>query len=654
MATVNNDSRGDRHVGAWRYPRVWAYLVRLCWRHEAWRSTTALLLMALSVFTFAASALAIRVVINSTGQGLRTAAVLGAAIAAFAYAADLVVNVAAWQLRLYAAQRVGLTVLDSHILRDVNDIEGVEHLERPEYLDRLAILGASKSGLVDWAWTVIDAGCTIIRLGISLLLLGRINPLLLSLLLFAAAPVWLDGRASRAKARAQRCTAEALRVEKHLFGLLTTAAPGKEIRVNGVAAQLAATAAGQWAAAHRERFRVALSTSGHRIAGWAVFVAGFGLALTTVIYEAQHGRSTPGDVALTITVATGMRFAVASTVNRSTQAAGSVHLLEAYLWLRRYADTERRRPRGTRAVPARLTSGIDLDNVVYAYPGAIRNAVDGVTAHLPAGSVVAVVGEYGSGKSTLVKLLATLYRPHSGTIRVDGVELAEVDTAGWRAATSVAFQDFGRYQTTVAEAVGLGEPAAIADRERIEAALSEADALDLLSRLPNGLDTRLGRQFDGVDLSEGQWQKTALARSCMRRYPLLLLLDEPTASLDAPSEHAIFEHYMTRARRLAQRTGAVTVVVSHRFSTVADSDLILVMDSGRLIECGSHAELMQRGGSYATLYQVSAASYTDDGAISRSGLVDDGAPEKRRTNRTSSASVVVDKTRGLIDGNCGH
>ena len=147
------------------------------------------------------------------------------------------------------------------------------------------------------------------------------------------------------------------------------------------------------------------------------------------------------------------------------------------------------------------------------------------------------------------------------------------------------------------------------DREAVREAIRAADADALVQRLPEGLDTQLGRRFDGVDLSEGQWQKTALARASMRRTPLLLVLDEPTASLDAPSEHAIFERYMARARELSARSGTVTVVVSHRFSTVTDADLILVLHAGRIVESGSHDELLATGGRYAQLYGIQAEAY---------------------------------------------
>nr|WP_257019229.1 ABC transporter ATP-binding protein [Streptomyces sp. TLI_235] len=186
---------------------------------------------------------------------------------------------------------------------------------------------------------------------------------------------------------------------------------------------------------------------------------------------------------------------------------------------------------------------------------------------------------------------------------VDGTDLARYDSAGWHARTSAAFQDFGRYRTVFAETH-------LDDRERIAEALREAEATGFVSRLPQGMDTRLGRSLGGVDLSEGQWQKTALARATMRREPLLFVLDEPTASLDAPSEQEIFQRQLARARDVAARTGAITVIVSHRFSTVTGADLILVLDRGRLAEIGSHQELLELQGRYAELYGIQATAYT--------------------------------------------
>jgi ATP-binding cassette subfamily B protein len=344
-----------------------------------------------------------------------------------------------------------------------------------------------------------------------------------------------------------------------------------------------------------------------KLAGWILFTAGFGAGLALIVYRAAHGDATIGDLVLAITVAVTLRDALSETVSAVTETLRGRVLVEPLLWLREYAEAAR--DRGDRPAPARLDEGITLDGVGFAYPGTQRAALDAVNVRLPAGAVVAIVGEYGSGKTTLVKLLTKLYSPDSGRILVDGIDLAEIAASGWRDRLSAAFQDFGRFHIRFGDAVGIGDVTARADSGRVAAAVDAADASSLVARLPDGLDTQLGREFDGVELSEGQWQKTALARASMRPAPLLFVLDEPTASLDAPSEQEIFERYMARARELARRSNAITVIVSHRFSTVSGADLILVMEAGRVVEQGTHDELVRAAGRYADLYGIQETAY---------------------------------------------
>ena len=229
---------------------------------------------------------------------------------------------------------------------------------------------------------------------------------------------------------------------------------------------------------------------------------------------------------------------------------------------------------------------------------------------LPAGATVAVVGDNGAGKTTLVKLLAGLYLPTNGRISLDGVDLAELDPDQWRQRISAGFQDHARFEFLAREAVGIGDLTRLDDDAAVTAAMDRAGAADLLETLPHGLATQLGPAGDGgIDLSGGQWQKLALGRAMMRTTPLLLLLDEPTAALDADTEHQLFEHWTTAAHQLRQTTGAITVLVSHRFSTVRMADLIVVLDHGAIVEVGSHAELMSHDGLYAELFELQARSY---------------------------------------------
>jgi len=223
---------------------------------------------------------------------------------------------------------------------------------------------------------------------------------------------------------------------------------------------------------------------------------------------------------------------------------------------------------------------------------------------------VAIVGENGVGKTTLVKLLLRLYEPTSGRILVDGIDLRDLPVHQWRLRTSAGFQDFGQLQLLARETVGVGDTRQPDDDDTILAALGRAGSPDVLGSLPSGWSTQLGRDFEGgVELSLGQWQKLALGRAMMRGSPLLLVLDEPTASLDAPTEHRLFDRFHGAAREAALQTGAITILISHRFSTVRMADLILVVADGRVAESGAHDALMQLGGLYAELYELQARAY---------------------------------------------
>jgi ATP-binding cassette, subfamily B, bacterial len=277
------------------------------------------------------------------------------------------------------------------------------------------------------------------------------------------------------------------------------------------------------------------------------------------------------------------------------------------VWLENYtavlnADTDI-------TVAERLVDGIDLEHVSFAYPGASRFALQDISLHLPAGAVVAVVGENGAGKSTLVKLLAKMYEPTSGEILIDGQPLRRMSATEWRSRLTGAFQDFFRFEFSAQHSIGLGDLPRLDNEPAVTDAVRKAGAGDVVERLPEGLHSQLGSTWPGgQELSFGQWQKLALSRGYMRVVPLLMVLDEPTAALDAETEHELFERYADAARR-DESPGSITILVSHRFSTVRMADLIVVLDGSRLAEVGSHDELMQRDGPYADLYRIQAAAY---------------------------------------------
>jgi ATP-binding cassette, subfamily B, bacterial len=280
-----------------------------------------------------------------------------------------------------------------------------------------------------------------------------------------------------------------------------------------------------------------------------------------------------------------------------------------YDWLRRYAD-QHSWDDAAEPAPRRLRSGIELRSVGFCYPGSDQPVVSDVSLTLPAGTTVALVGENGAGKTTLVKLLARMYDPTAGAVLVDGVDLRSIEPEAWRRRISAGFQDFVKFQFLAREAVGIGDVDRLDDTRVIRAALDRADAGELVEHLPETLRTQLGKRFEGGhDLSGGQWQRIALARAFMRERPLLLLLDEPTAALDPEAEHALFERFAEASKVAAAETGGVTVLVSHRFSTVRMADVIVVLDSGGILETGTHDELVKADGRYAELFAMQARAY---------------------------------------------
>jgi ATP-binding cassette subfamily B protein len=243
--------------------------------------------------------------------------------------------------------------------------------------------------------------------------------------------------------------------------------------------------------------------------------------------------------------------------------------------------------------------------VTFRYPGTEVRVLDDVSVEIHPGETVALVGRNGAGKSTFVKLLCRLYDPDEGRILLDGIDITTVDPAGLRAAIGGMFQDFVTYQATAGENIGLGEVARIEDAVAVAAAARNAGAAPLIEGFPRGYETALGKWFGkGTQLSGGEWQKVALARSFMRAAPILVL-DEPTSALDAQAEYELF----ARLRSLAE--GRTAVFISHRFSTVRRADRIFLFHEGRLAEQGTHSELMRLAGRYAELFTLQASAYVD-------------------------------------------
>jgi ATP-binding cassette, subfamily B, bacterial len=300
---------------------------------------------------------------------------------------------------------------------------------------------------------------------------------------------------------------------------------------------------------------------------------------------------------------------VGARLTEAGYAAGT--LSEAALYLEDYRTFLELLPRAKAERPSDPAPSsfrrLEVDGLTFTYPSGAEPALRDVSLSIAAGEVVALVGENGSGKTTLAKMLAGLYRPDRGSIRWDGVDVATVDPDELRRSIALIFQDFIQYHLPARDNVGLGRPEAADDLDAIREAAEHAGADPILSKLPQGYETMLGPEFiGGTDLSVGEWQRVALARALFRDAPFVIL-DEPTAALDPRAEHELFR----RIRSFL--TGRTVLLISHRFSSVRSADRIYVLDGGRVVEAGSHQELMGLGGLYAELFTLQAAAYLSDG-----------------------------------------
>jgi len=519
--------------------------------------------------------------------------------------------VATWFLRTVSTRiqrrfRDKVTIaLESHVAHLQASVATIAHQERPQLLDRLSVLRDQVFVLDHMYLSVFSTAGFLLRLGITVMLLASIHPALLLLGVFAIPTVITSSWRPGVERRAEEQGAPSKRLATHLFTTATTAPPGKEVRVTGIGPRLVTQRREAWEHWYAPVARARWASAAWHSLAWAIFGAAY---VGGVVFVASGLDAPAGDVLLVLAAGSRLSAYIGATVGevgflRGIWMDGSQRLA----WLEDYAA--RITARADLPVPDRIDRGITFEHVSFSYPGTDRLVLDDISLTLPAGGVIAVVGENGAGKSTLVKLLARLYEPTSGRILVDDVELARVPAEGWRARLAGAFQDFFRFELRARHSVGLGDVPRLDDLPAIVSAVERAGADDVVEKLAAGLDTQLGPTWpEGVEVSFGQWQKLALARGFMRDEPLVLVLDEPTAALDAETEHALFERYAEGVRRRGD-DGRITILVSHRFSTVRMADRIVVLDGAHLVEEGSHAELMARGGQYAELYDIQAAAY---------------------------------------------
>jgi ATP-binding cassette, subfamily B, bacterial len=571
--------------------------------------TLGIVLGLVSAVVSVSYTLGFRVVIDAIVDGHATAAYAGTLIVGVLFSASWMLGGVSALTSFYVGN-LCTGYLSARVVRLTTAIPGLEHHERPDFLERLDLLRSNLYTLANSPSRNLLSLQVVVRMVTVVVLLATVDPILALMPLLAVFPVAGDDLAARRRERTDQAVTERRRLANALFDLASTPAQASELRSFGLRDEIAARHRSLEEEIRREVVRSAEISALQSAAGWFVYGAGFAGSILLLTLRAVHGQASYGDVVMVFALIrrTQQQMSqVSSTVSQVTATSRAARYL---FWLEDHAKAILRPVTSPRSVPKALTDGIRLSGVTFTYPGTERTVLQDVSLVLPAGLSVALVGENGAGKTTLIKLLTGMYQPTAGSIFVDDVPLAEFDTEAWRHRATAAFQDFVRFELPAGESVGIGDLPRMADDAAVLAALGRAHGADVVDGLPDGLRTPLGRSLpDGRDLSGGQWQKVALGRAMMRERPLLLVLDEPTASLDAPTEAALFERYVGASRRGAERSGAVTLFVSHRFSTVRVADLIVVLHEGRVTEVGTHDELVALGGRYAELFELQARSY---------------------------------------------
>jgi len=450
---------------------------------------------------------------------------------------------------------------------------------------------------------------TLLTFATMIALLIGVSPLLALLALVSPIPAFIaDTRYGWRGYNIARWGSRLLRRMNYLVSLVTTDSFAKEVKLFGLGGYFI------------DRYRLIADRfyGSQRSQVVSRYMTGFAwgnlstiatsLTYLYVALQAIAGRLTLGDLTL-YTVA-------AQSVQSSIQGilSGFSGMYEHNLYLNNLFELMAAEPSmplapAPRPMPDPVRGEIKFENVSFAYTGADKTALNNLSFTIKAGETLAVVGRNGAGKTTLFKLICRLYDPVEGRILIDGIDLRDFDPNDLREHIGAMFQDYVDYQATASENIGLGNVPQIADRDAIVDASRHAGADDLISKLPEGYDTALGKWFDaGVNLSGGEWQKVALARAFMRDAKILLL-DEPTSALDAQAEYDLFE----RLRSLTE--GRTAVYISHRFSTVRRADRIIFLEHGRLVEEGTHEELMRLDGRYARLFRMQASAYTGEDVI---------------------------------------
>ncbi len=534
--------------------------------------------------------------VHAVGHALMLVVLEGALVAALA-GAQRGLSLCQALLRAQLGQRVNVMILEKALTLEL------QHFEDSEFYDRLTQTRREAStrplSLVTRTFGLMQNAISLLTYAV---LLVRFSPWTVLVLLAAGVPAFLaEVKFSGDAFRLFRWRSPETRMQTYLETVLAREDHAKEVKLFGLGARLLQRYRDIFTRLYAEDRALSI-----RRDSWG---SALGLVATGTVYGATawvvlatiRGAITIGQMTMYLMLFRQGQSAVTAILSAiSGMYEDNLYLSTLY----EYLETPVAAPSGsahTGPVPA---DGVRFENVTFTYPGASEPALVDIDLHLPPGSSLALVGENGSGKTTLIKLLTRLYHPDSGRILLDGLPLPDWDEHALRTRIGVIFQDFVRYQMLVGENIGAGDERHFEQQERWSAAAELGRAAHFIERLPQSYRTQLGKWFkDGQELSGGQWQKIALARAFMRTEADVLVLDEPTAAIDARAEAEVFEHFRSLAR------GRITILISHRFSTVRMADQIVVLHKGRIVERGSHEQLVASGGHYAQLFALQARGY---------------------------------------------
>ncbi len=527
---------------------------------------------------------------------LELVALEGAAVALLALSTRAL-SLATTLLREQLGFRVNSMILEKALTLDL------EHFEDSEFYDRLTRARREASArplsLVQRTFRLAQNLISLASFGV---LLWQFSPLAVMLLLLAGVPGFIaETKFSNEAFRLFRWRSPDRRMQAYLETVIAREDHAKEVKLYGLGRRFLE----RYQEIHRRLFAQERQLAIRRDS-WGF---GLGLLATAALYggycwvaiSAVRGAITIGEMTMYLLLFRQGQAAVSAALS----AVSGLYEDNLYLsTLYEYLETDPRPPGGTAVSGPDPADGLRLEHVSFTYPGGDQPALSDVSLHLKPGRSLALVGANGSGKTTLIKLLTRLYVPTSGRILLDGRDLAEWDVDALRRRFGVIFQDYVRYQMRVGENIGAGDERNFEDEARWREAAAQGEAAALIDALPEGYQTQLGKWFQGGrELSGGQWQKVAVSRSFMRRDADIRVLDEPTAAMDAEAEAEVFRH----VRDLSD--GRMTILISHRFSTVRMADEIIVLDGGRVVERGDHDALMARAGVYERLFSMQAEGY---------------------------------------------